>query len=61
MPAAGRSIYSNLPYDTKSKCGFMELYALQEWAQFQYSVGPCRAGRAGVPHRTWVTGAGAQV
>ena len=38
MPASGRTVYSNMTYNTTSNCGFMELYAYQEWAAFQYSI-----------------------
>ena len=37
MPATGRTVYTNLPYNTLTTCGFYELYAYQEWARFLYS------------------------
>ena len=38
MPAVGKTVYSKMSYNTASVCGFMELYAYQEWAAFQYSI-----------------------
>ena len=37
MPATGKTVYTNLPYNTLTTCGFFELYAYQEWARFLYS------------------------
>ena len=37
MPATGRSVYTNLPYNTITTFGLYELYAYQEWARFMYS------------------------
>ena len=38
MPATGFTVYSKMPYNTLTTCGFFELYAYQEWAAFQYSI-----------------------
>jgi hypothetical protein len=36
MPAYGRTAYSNITYNTTLQCGFIEMYAYQEWAQKKY-------------------------
>ena len=38
MPASGKTPYSRMAYNTTTTCGFMELYAYQEWAALQYSI-----------------------
>ena len=38
MPASGKTPYSHMAYNTTTNCGFMELYAYQEWAALQYSI-----------------------
>lgn len=42
MPATGTSAYSKLIYDTTKQCGFLEMYAFQEWAQkiYEETYGP---------------------
>lgn len=36
MPAVGKTEYSRLNYNTTLQCGFIEMYAFQEWAQRMY-------------------------
>ncbi len=38
MPPSGRTAYTNLAYDTTTRCGFQELYAAQEWGELQFTV-----------------------
>lgn len=38
MPASGTTVYSRLAYNATKWCGSIEPYAMQEWAQYQYSL-----------------------
>ena len=38
MPPAGNTVYSRMLYNTTANCGYNELFAMQEWAAFQYSI-----------------------
>ena len=38
LPISGNSTVTKLKYDWTSRCGFQELYAIQEWAAKQFTV-----------------------
>ena len=38
MPVSGRSMYSSFSYRSNVSCSFTELMAVQEWAEFQFSL-----------------------
>jgi hypothetical protein len=38
MPLSGIAAYSKFAYNFNVRCGFLEMYAVQEWGQLQYAA-----------------------